>query len=112
MAGISDRTVERYAATGPNQVWSWDIMYLPTIVRGRYLFLYVVIDVWSRRVVGWTIHERDCADHAAALSRPHVSNDNPYSESMFRTLRYTPAYPSLPLASAETARARVSQFVA
>ena len=142
-----------HAATGPNQVWSWDITYLPTTVRGRFLYLYVVIDVWSRRIVGWAVHERESADHAAALiqnicaetgidsaglvlhsdngkpmrgstmlamlqwlgivpsfSRPHVSNDNPYSESLFRTLKQTPAYPSLPFTSAGTARAWVSRF--
>jgi transposase InsO family protein len=114
-----------------------------------------VIDVWSRRVVGWTVHERESADLAAALiqnicietsvdsaglvlhsdngkpmrgstmlamlqwlgivpsfSRPHVSNDNPYSESLFRTLKQTPAYPTLPFASAGTARAWVTRFVA
>lgn len=117
------RSTTTHAATGPNQVWSWDITWLPTTVRGRYLYLYVVIDVWSRRIVGWAVHERESADHAADLiqgicvetgvdsaglvlhadngkpmrgstmlamlqwlgivpsfSRPHVSNDNPYSE--------------------------------
>ena len=149
------RSTTTHAATGPNQVWSWDITWLPTTIRGRFLYLYVVIDVWSRRVVGWAEHERESADHAAALirnicaetgvdsaglvlhsdngkpmrgstvlamlqwlgivpsfSRPHVSNDNPYSESLFRTLKQTPAYPSLPFASAGTARAWVARFVA
>ena len=114
-----------------------------------------MIDVWSRRIVGSAVHERESGDHAAALlqsicaetgvdsaglvlhsdngkpmrgstmlamlqwlgivpsfSRPHVSNDNPYSESLFRTLKQTPAYPSLPFASTGTARAWVSRFVA
>jgi transposase InsO family protein len=149
------RSTTTHAATGPNQVWSWDITYLPTTIRGRFLYLYVVIDVWSRRIVGWAVHERESADHAAALirnicvesgvdsaglvlhsdngkpmrgstmlamlqwlgivpsfSRPHVSNDNPYSESLFRTLKQTPAYPSLPFAGAGTARAWVTRFVA
>jgi putative transposase len=60
-------TVHR--ATGPNQVWSWDITYLPTCVRGRYLYLYLVMDVWSRRIVGAAVHVRESADHAAALVR-------------------------------------------
>jgi transposase InsO family protein len=149
------RSTATHAATGPNQVWSWDITYLPTTIRGRFLYLYVVIDVWSRRIVGWAVHERESADHAAALirnvcvesgvdsaglvlhsdngkpmrgstmlamlqwlgivpsfSRPHVSNDNPYSESLFRTLKQTPAYPSLPFAGAGTARTWVTRFIA
>ena len=132
-------TVHR--ATGPNQVWSWDITWLPTTVRGSYLYLYLIMDVWSRRIVGWRIAERESADIAAALitqscaegnvdprglvlhsdngkpmrgstmistlqwlgvvpsfSRPHVSDDNPYSEALFRTLKHTPAYPRLPFA--------------
>ncbi len=142
-----------HSATAPNQVSSWDITWLPTTVRGRYLYLYVVIDVWSRRIVGWAVHERESADHAAALiqnicaetgvdatglvlhsdngkpmrgstmlamlqwlgivlsfSGPHVSNDNPYSESLFRTLKQTPAYPNLPFAGAGTARAWVTRL--
>ena len=149
------RSSATHAATGPNQVWSWDITYLPTIVRGRFLYLYVVIDVWSRRIVGWAVHERESADHAAALiqaicaetgvdsaglvlhsdngkpmrgstmlamlqwlgivpsfSRPHVSNDNPYSESLLRTLKQAPVYPRLPFASAGNARAWVGRFAA
>lgn len=108
-------------------------------MRGAYLYLYLVMDVWSRRIVGWRIAERESADIAAALmnqtcsegnldprglvlhsdngtamrgstmistlqwlgvvpsfSRPHVSDDNPYSEALFRTLKHTPAYPRLP----------------
>ena len=122
--GVTRSTVT-HAATGPNHVWSWDITWLPTIVRGRYVYLYLVIDVWSRRIVGWAVHERESAEHAAVLiqnicvdtgvdstrlvlhsdngkpmrgstmlamlqwlgivpsfSRPHVSNDDPYSESL------------------------------
>lgn len=142
-------------ATGPNQVWSWDITYLPTTVRGRFLYLYLIMDVWSRRIVGWEIFERESAEHAAALfhrvcretgtnarglvlhsdngnpmrgntmlatlqwlgvvpsfSRPHVSNDNPYSEALFRTLKYAAAYPKLPFAGAGYARRWVDRFVA
>src|SRR6185369_11075577 len=56
-----------HQATGPNQVWSWDITWLPTTVRGTYLYLYLIMDVWSRRIVGWRIAERESADVAAAL---------------------------------------------
>ena len=124
----------------PNEVWSWDITYLPTDDRGIWLYLYVVIDVWSRKVVAWDVAERaeanisadlfsrDClrerimkghrqplslhADNGNAMraatlesrldapgvlrsfSRPRVSNDNPYSESLFRTMKYRPDYPT------------------
>jgi putative transposase len=58
-------TVHR--ATSANQLWSWDITYLPTAIRGRFLRLYLVLDIWSRRVVGWDVHEREVATHAATL---------------------------------------------
>lgn len=146
-------TVHR--ATGPNQVWSWDITWLPTVVRGRFLFLYLVMDVWSRRIVGWTIEEAESAELAAELikricrddnidarglvlhsdngrpmrgntmiatlqwlgivpsfSRPHVSDDNPYSEALFRTLKHTPAYPRMPFANLGAAAQWVTRFVA
>jgi transposase InsO family protein len=51
--------VPRLRATGANQVWSWDITYLPTTVRGIWLYLYLVIDVWSRKVVAWEVDERE-----------------------------------------------------
>lgn len=144
-----------HRATGPNQVWSWDITYLPTTVRGRFLYLYLIMDVWSRRIVGWDVFERESAHHAAELfarvcgkagidptglvlhsdnggpmrgstmiatlqwlgvvpsfSRPHVSNDNPYSEALFRTLKYVAMYPKLPFADADTARRWVERFAA
>jgi putative transposase len=157
------RTIERshvtrsstvHRATGPNQVWSWDITWLPTVVRGRFLYLYLVMDVWSRRIVGCTIEEAESAELAAELikricrddnidvrglvlhsdngrpmrgntmiatlqwlgivpsfSRPHVSDDNPYSEALFRTLKHTPAYPRLPFATVEAATEWVTRFV-
>jgi putative transposase len=126
------RPVPRLEARGPNEVWSWDITYLPTSVRGVWLYLYLVIDVWSRKVVAWDVADREEAQIAADLvsraclreriskgrpqplilhvdngnamraailesrleelgvlrsfSRPRVSNDNPYSESLFHTL--------------------------
>jgi hypothetical protein len=61
------RTVPRLRADGPNQLWCWDITYLPTTVRGVWLYLYLVIDVWSRKVVAWDVAEVESADIAADL---------------------------------------------
>ena len=123
-------------ATAPNQVWSWDITKLKGPAKWTYFYLYVIIDIFSRYVVGWTVAhsetkalatrliEESCtkqhiapgqltihADRGASMkskavaqlladlgitkthSRPHVSNDNPYSESQFKTLKYCPAFP-------------------
>ena len=142
------------AATTPNQVWSWDITYLPTAVRGQFYRLYMVLDIYSRKVVGWEIHGEELAAHAAALidkackrehiardqlvlhadngspmkgatmlatlqklgvvpsfNRPSVSDDNPYSEAMFRTLKYTPAWPKRAFESLDEARQWVQVFV-
>lgn len=124
-----------YAATSANQVWSWDITYLPTQVAGLYFYLYLVMDIFSRKIVGWSIHDVQLSDYAAKLikqacldenitheivlhsdngspmkgvtmlamletlgvipsfSRPSVSDDNPYSESLFKTLKYHPDFP-------------------
>lgn len=149
------RAASLHCATRPNQVWSWDITWLPTTVRGVYLRLYLVMDVWSRRIVGWRIAETESADIAVQLitqacregnldprglvlhsdngtpmrastlvatlqwlgvvpsfSRPHVSDDNPYSEALFRTLKHTSAYPHLPFASIDSAQQWVLRFVA
>lgn len=149
------RACTMHRAIKPNQVWSWDITWLPTTVRGQYLHLYLVMDVWSRRIVGWRIAEGESADIAAELvtqacrdgnvdprglvlhsdngtpmrgstmistlqwlgvvpsfSRPHVSDDNPYSEALFRTLKHTPAYPRLPFADITSAQRWVARFVA
>jgi putative transposase len=146
-------TVHR--AIKANQVWSWDITWLPTHVRGAYLHLYLVMDVWSRKIVGWRVAETSSAQIASRLiaqtcrngqvnprglvlhsdngkpmrastmiatlqwlgvipsfSRPHVSDDNPYSESLFRTLKHTPAYPRMPFAGIASATHWVERFVA
>lgn len=143
-----------HCATQPNRVWSWDITRLPTVVRGSYLHLYLIMDVWSRRIVGWQVAARESAAIAAELiaqicrdndldvrglvlhsdngapmrsntmiamlhwlgvvpsfSRPHVSNDNPYSEALFKTLKYGPTYPRLPFADISSAQRWVAQFV-
>jgi transposase InsO family protein len=138
---------KEYKATGPNQVWSWDITYMASTITGIFYRLYLVMDIYSRKIVGWEIHENETAEHASLLirkaclaegirekglvlhsdngspmkgatmlatlqrlgvvpsfSRPSVSDDNPYSESLFRTLKYTPAYPSKPFENLEAAR--------
>jgi len=144
-----------YVATGPNQVYSWDITYLKAPICGTFFYLYMFVDVWSRKVVGYEVHEvedaglsadlfkRICSDenidpkglvlHAdnggpmrgstmvatleklgvsASFSRPHVSDDNPYSKALFRTLKYRPGYPDKPFASLNAARNWVTAFVA
>ena len=149
------RATTVHHAVRSNQVWSWDITYLPTVIRGRFLRLYLVMDVWSRRIVGWEVHADERAERAATLihricaengvdpnglvlhsdngkpmrgntmiatlrwlgivpsfRRPHVCNDNPYSEALFRTLTHTPAYPRLPFASRDAARQWIDRFVA
>ncbi len=141
------------AATGPNQVWSWDITYLKSPVLGAFFYLYVVTDVWSRKIVGWTVEAEETAENAEAMlvrahtiegvardelvlhsdngspmkkatlltaleklgvatsfSRPSVSNDNPYSEALFRTVKYRPEYPRRPFKSIDEARRWVVSF--
>lgn len=141
-------------ATAPNQVWSWDISYLGSPVRGEFYYLYMIVDIFSRKVVGKAVHDTECQVYATALieaacdaegvdptrlaihsdnggpmkgatmvatmeklgilqsfSRPRVSNDNPYSEALFRTVKYRPEYPSGPFASIDAARAWVDWFV-
>ena len=58
-----------HRACAPDQVWSWDITYLRGPVRGAYLYLYLVVDVYSRRIMGWQVHTEESADHAATLIR-------------------------------------------
>lgn len=151
------RTVRRpveHRATGPRQVWSWDITYLRSPIQGKFWLLYMVVDVWSRKVVGAKVHDREDDALAAALieeacqregidraglvvhadngnamkgktllatmqvlgivasfSRPRVSDDNPFSEALFRTLKYRPDYPDGPFVSVEAAQAWVDGFV-
>lgn len=153
----SPRTVTKpkgYKATKANQVWSWDITYLASCIKGLFYRLYLIEDIYSRKIVGWEVHENETAEHASvlirksclsegihedglvlhsdngspmkgatmlatlqemgivpSLSRPSVSDDNPYSESLFRTLKYTPAYPSKPFGSLQEARQWVLRFV-
>ena len=58
-----------HVATAPNQVWCWDVTYLPTTVRGVWLYLYLILDLFSRKIIAWEVHDRDDADHAVELLR-------------------------------------------
>jgi putative transposase len=143
-----------YVAHGPLEVFSWDITYLRSAVRGEFYYLYMVVDIWSRKIVGFRVERIESMDYSAELikaicdelgvdpdgivlhsdnggpmkgstmlatllalgivasfSRPQVSNDNPYSEALFRTLKYRPWYPNRPFQTLEEARAWVSAFV-
>ena len=149
------REPRTHSATAPNRVWSWDITYLTSTVRGRFFYLYLCLDIFSRKIVGWTVETSEEAAHAEPMltlafkseqadptklalhsdngapmkastllatlrglgvmpsfSRPHVSDDNPFSEALFRTLKYRPGYPRKPFDTVEEARAWVVQFVA
>lgn len=146
---------EEVVASGPNQVWSWDITYLPAAARGKFFYLYLFVDVWSRRIMKAVVHADENADHSAymleeackehlvpagtltihsdnggpmkgatmlatmqslgivpSFNRPGVSDDNPFSEALFRTLKYVPTYPRKPFASIDAAWAWVERFVA
>lgn len=144
-----------YTATAPNQVWTWDITYLNGPVKGVFFYLYLIIDIFSRDVVGWEVWEEESAEHASTLirrtclaqgrlttkplvlhsdngspmkgatmletlyalgitpsnSRPRVSNDNPYSESLFKTLKYRPNYQPKGFETIEEARKWCGSFV-
>jgi putative transposase len=139
-------------ATGPNQVWSWDITKLLGPAKWQYFYLYVILDIFSRYAVGWMVAERESARLAERLieetvakqeiepgqltlhadrgssmksglvaqlladlgvtkthSRPHVSDDNPYSESQFKTMKYRPTFPDR-FGSLEDAQAHCRAF--
>ena len=139
-------------ATGPNEVWSWDITKLKGPVKWTYFHLYVIMDIFSRYVVGWMVAHRESAALARRLieetcakqaikpgqltihadrgpamkaksvaefmgdigvtkthSRPYVSNDNPYSEAHFKTLKYCPQFPER-FGSIQDARSFCQEF--
>ena len=151
----SRRKPTSYRATGPNQVWTWDITFLRSPVRGQFYYLYLVIDIFSRMIVTWEVHETESAQQASEMitracikhgisaldkplvlhsdngsamkggtmlstlqqlgvvtsfSRPRVSDDNPYSEAIFRTLKYRPGYPRTPFSDLTAARDWVHGF--
>ena len=148
------RRPDELVAAAPNQVWSWDITYLKSPVLGAFFYLYLVVDIFSRKIVAADVHAAGDSERAAELiararapegthprqlalppdhrpppngarllatlqelgvmpsfSRPRVSDDNPFSEALFRTAKYRPEYPSRPFASLEEARAWVRWFV-
>jgi putative transposase len=150
------RAPTTHVATAPGQVWCWDMTYLPTEVQGQWFYLYLILDLYSRKIVGWEIHERDDADHAVHLlkrtalaegihamatkpvlhgdngstlkattvlamlhwlgvkpsySRPRVSDDNAFVESLFKTAKYRPEFPTHGFASLQEARAWGHDFV-
>ena len=145
-----------HIATAPSQVWCWDMTYLPAVVMGRWFHLYLILDLYSRKIVGAEVHDSDDADHAVHLvrrtalaesiatrdskpvlhgdngstlkattvlamlqwlgvkpsySRPRVSDDNAYAESLFRTAKYRPEFPVKGFASLDEARTWAAEFV-
>lgn len=140
--------------TKPNELWSWDISYLPTQTRGQHYYLYLIVDIFSRKIVGADVYEQELGELAAdflqrttwrekcvntgtvlhsdngapmrsftmqakmrdlgvasSYSRPRVSNDNPYSKSLFRTTKYHHSWPKDGFKSIEEARCWVGNFV-
>lgn len=145
---------EPLSASGPNQLWSWDITYLPSRVKGQFYYLYMIMDLYSRKVVAYQVYDCESGEMASDLvtdaclkekiardqvtlhsdngspmksvtmlaklqdlgvfpsfSRPSVSNDNPFSESLFKTLKYRPEYPEKPFDTILDAREWVHNFV-
>lgn len=134
-------------------MFSWDITYLRSVLRGQFYYLYMNVDVWNRKIMAATVFEHESIDLAARLfaqtcavhgvdpdglvlhpdnggpmkgstmlatlqklgvvpsfSRPKVSDDNPFSESLFRTMKYRPEYPSKPFESIAEAHTTVDTF--
>jgi transposase InsO family protein len=143
-----------YTAHKANEVWSWDITYLASTIKGQFYYLYLFEDIFSRKIVGYEVYNQECGELAGNLvqrcmlreqclnmplvlhsdngapmkaqtmkakmeelgvqssySRPRVSDDNPYSEALFRTLKYRPEWPSSGFVSLEAARDWVQNFV-
>lgn len=142
-----------YKASAPCEVWTWDITWVPGPVLGMFFYLYLIVDIFSRKIVGWEVHERESAELAAILirqavlaegcalrplvlhadngspmkgatmkttmeklgiiasySRPRVSNDNPFSEALFRTCKYRQDWPAKGFATKAAAQAWVKSF--
>lgn len=145
-----------HVATRPRQVWTWDMSFLPTQVLGVWCYMYLILDIYSRKIVGFEVHETDDSEHAVELlrrtalaeglhsmaqkpvlhgdngstlkattvlamiywlglkssySRPRVSNDNAFSESLFRTAKYRPEFPAKGFADLQQARLWARSFV-
>lgn len=150
----SNKKPSELMALKPNQLWSWDITYLPTLIKGQFYYLYLFMDVYSRFIVGakvfevesselsseffdnlckvWNIKKNQLCLHqdngspmkgstflatlqrlgvTPSFSRPRVSDDNPFSESLFKTMKYTPAKNLKSFSSIEEAQAWVDDFV-
>lgn len=148
------RVLTSHCATESNQLWAWDITWLPANVKGMYFYWYMMLDVFSRKIVGHEVHVAETAELASSLlrkaslaeglagravvlhsdngssmkgatmlatleklgivpsfSRPRVSNDNAFAESLFRTCKYRPNYPSKPFSSIDEARQWTLEFV-
>lgn len=63
----AQRTPTTHVATAPNQLWCWDMTYLPSLIKGQFFYFYMILDVFSRKIVGWEVHASDAAEHAAQL---------------------------------------------
>ena len=150
----SRRVVTTHRADGPNQVWCWDITWLPTTVKGKYFYWTMMTDIYSRKLVANEVHASESSERASGLlasgclreglagrplvlhsdngaamkgstmlaamqnlgvmpsfSRPRVSNDNAYAESLFRTAKYCALWPEKPFDTLAEARAWVQRFV-
>jgi len=152
----ASRAPTTHIAAAPRQVWCWDMTYLPALVMGRWFYLYLILDLYSRKIVGWEVHHSDDSDHAVHLvrrtalaegiaamigkpvlhgdngstlkatsvlamlnwlgvkpsySRPRVSDDNAYAESLFRTAKYRPEFPAKGFADLDEARSWAAGFV-
>jgi transposase InsO family protein len=150
------RQATTHKATEPNQLWSWDISWLPGPARGTWFYLYLMLDVYSRKIVGHEVYHSETGELASEFiekaywrehlatkrkplvlhsdngspmkastfleklydlgitpsnSRPRVSNDNAYSESLFKTLKFRPGFPANGFRSIEAARQWVLAFV-
>ena len=145
-----------HIAVAVREVWCWDMTYLPAVVMGRWFHLYLILDLYSRKIVGWEVHDSDDSAHAIHLvkrtalaegiatmatkpvlhgdngstlkattviamlnwlgvkpsySRPRVSDDNAYPESLFRTAKYRPEFPAKGFTDLDAARSRAAAFV-
>ena len=152
----SSKPLTSHCAIKPNQVWMWDITWLPGPVKGIFFYLYLILDLFSRKIVGWEIWDEESSEYASQLmrrtvlkeqcvirksplilhsdngspmkgstlletlyslgitpsrSRPRVSNDNPYAESIFRTCKYRPDFPVKGFQSRDEAREWTLRFV-
>ena len=152
----ASRPATTHVATAPRQLWCWDMTYLPAEIAGRWFYLYLILDLYSRKIVGHEVHEVESGEHAAHLlkrtalaegihaatnkpvlhgdngaalkattvlamlqwlgvapsySRPRVSDDTAFVESLFRTAKYRPGFPIRGFADLQDARTWAAQFV-